>query len=297
MNNCSFRFKISGYLFSKSRTKRGGIASKRGSALISVLISSAIGLIVIHGVTKSLVQSKINQLILEKKDQRRGVKEYLNKIFSDYGACLKTLEGENLSGSASDAERSFKIPAVKDSSGNILLDFTQDAAGALTHEATKTRLQNFGIDQVTGMKFIYRPAEATLGRIVLQTKTKIKDFHEKQNADIAWELAGLKVEAVSGPPAGDQVTACRDSNFLKTLCGVGVGGGPHENGGGFVQDTAIADKSAYVGSGAVVCGIAQVKGNAYISGGVQIRGRAVFEGGRAVGSDIIIEGSAVVILV
>ena len=290
MNNRPFRLTVN----PPNPPYQGGKRRQKGSALISVLISSAIGLIVIHGVTKSLVQSKINQLILEKKDQRRGVHEYLNKIFSDYGSCLKTLEGQNLSGSASDAERSFKILAVKDSSGNTLLDFTQDPVSKdLTHAETKKRLKNFGIDRFKSMEFVYNPLQSSLGRIVLKTETKIQNFHQKENKDIVWELAGVQVEAVSGPPAGDQVTDCWDSRFLRNKCGVGISGDKHKNGGGFVQDTASVDASAYVGSGAVVCGIAQVKDTSRVEGSAEVKGKAVVQNGSRIYENAVVTGGTV----
>ena len=272
-------------------SKKGGRKRERGSALITVLISSAIGLIVIHGVTKSLVQSKLNQLILDRKEKRRGVHAYLNKIFSDYGTCIETLKGHDLSGSSSDTERSFEIESVKDPSGAELLNFAKNSEGGLTHEETKKRLKNFGIDRFNSMTFIYRPAESSLGRIVLKTESKIEGFYEKKNPEIVWELSGIKVEAVSG--AGDQVTRCSDSHFLRNKCGVGVDGAPHENGGGFVEDTASVASSAYVGKDAVVCGIAQVKDTSRVYQNAQVKGKAVVQNGSHIYGNALVSGGTI----
>ena len=292
------RFFMLRYLFSKSRPKRSGIASQRGSALISVLISSAIGLIVIHGVTKSLVQSKLNQLILEKKERRRGALGYLtNILLNDSQACLETLGGNPLSGVKTDSVRSFEIPSIKDGSGAVLLDFTKDAEGNLTHAETKERLKNLGIDRFKNLKFEYKPAKASLGKVILSSETDIPGLHKKENQKIAIELSGLKVETDSADNK-EKVTLCPNKTPLKILCGAAVTGSPHENGGGFVESGATAPPGAYIADTAVVCGTAKIAatakvfGNAVLKDRAQVKDRAMVYGNAQVSGDAVIQDNA-----
>ncbi len=235
------------------------------------------------GTTQSFIQQKISLLALEKRIARMevnrrgadGAQLFMGKAWD----CKNTLKGKNLSGSSGDAKRAFEIAAIKDSAAApaTVWDFSKNAAGELTHSATKERLKSIGIDKFEKLEFVYKTANPAEGRIVLSSRTSIQGHLERSNPGIVWELSGIKIEAKAaetGPPAlaaGDRVTVCSFKPF-KEPCGPGVAGAPHSNGGGFVAATAKAtvDATAFIGPDAAVCGAPHVTQNARVSGHAKV---------------------------
>lgn len=74
----------------------------------------------------------------------------------------------------------------------------------------------------------------------------------------------------------------------------GISGSKHPNGGGFIQSTAKAASTAYVGPNAVVLGRAQIQGNARIEDYAKIAGNAIVSGNAVVSGHAIIKDNAVV---
>ena len=66
----------------------------------------------------------------------------------------------------------------------------------------------------------------------------------------------------------------------------------HPNGGGWVQNTATAHKTAYIGGGALVYGDAQVCGGAQVYGDAQVYGNARVYGTAWVYGDARVSGDA-----
>jgi len=72
----------------------------------------------------------------------------------------------------------------------------------------------------------------------------------------------------------------------------------HPNGGGWVENTAIVDATAYVGTGATICGRARIAGDARISdratiaGDARIGDCATICGDARIGGDAMIGGDA-----
>ena len=59
----------------------------------------------------------------------------------------------------------------------------------------------------------------------------------------------------------------------------------HFNGGGWVQNTATVDDTAFVGPGACVYGNARVSGNAWVHGNAKVSGYARVSGNASVSVD------------
>ena len=262
---------------------------------MGVVTASAIGLIVIMGTTQSFVQQRISFLALEKRmsrleTNRRGA-DGRQRIMGRDWDCLKTLEKIKLLDTPapySTEKKGFKITAVKDGAATpaTVWDFSVDSDGKLTDPATKAGLESHGIDKFERLDFFYETAPKT-GRIVLSSKTNLPGLLEGKNPDIVWELSGLKIENKPldiGPPrleAGYYVTACGSaapSDPAKEPCGAGAEGAFHTNPdgskGGFVENTAAVDSTAYIGPDASVCGAAQVRNKASVYGNAQVSNQA-----------------------
>ena len=249
-----------------------------------------------YGITHNLVQTKLYQLSIEKKDRRKSLYRFVDNVLADSQSCLNTLQGQALSGNQGDPDRSFEITALKDANNGNLMDFSKDSNGNLSHPATKEKLKNLGIDKFESLKFRYKTALPRTGQVVLTSKTVVKGLHEKSNREIIWEISGLKVETKtdSDNNTSQQVTLCQDSVPLKILCGDNVTGTGHLNGGGFVQSTATVDSGAYVSDKAVVCGNAKVKGTAKVFGNAQVIGNAEIKENALVYDNAKISGNAVI---
>ena len=249
-----------------------------------------------YGITHNLVQTKLYQLSIEKKDRRKSLYRFVDNVLSDSQSCLNTLQGQALSGDTSHTDRSFEITALKDSNNGNLMDFAKDTNGNLRHAATKEKLKNLGIDKFDKLEFRYKTALPRTGQVVLTSKTVVKGLHEKSNREIIWEISGLKVETKtdSDNNTSQQVTLCQDSVPLKVLCGDNVTGTGHLNGGGFVQNTATVDSGAYVSDKAVVCGNAKVKGTAKVFGNAQVKGNAEIKENAKVYDNAKVTGNAVI---
>ena len=202
------------------------------------------------------------------------------------------MKGQNLSGSSSDALRSFELTALKDAANGNLMNFAKDTGGNLTDPETKKQLKNLGVDRFDKLEFRYKPARSSLGQVVLLSKTEVKGLHEKSNREIVWEISGLKVETIQGQ--GDQVTLCPDSEPLKVLCGLNVTGTSHGNGGGFVQNTSTVESGVYIAKTAVVCGTSKVKGSAKVLGNAQVTDNAEIKGNALVYDNAKVSGNAVI---
>ena len=249
-----------------------------------------------YGMTHTLVQTKLNTLAIEKRDRRKSLYRFVDNVLSDSQSCLNTLQGQALSGTSQDTDRSFEITALKDSNNGKLMDFEKDTNGNLRHAATKEKLKNLGIDKFEKLEFRYKTALPRTGQVVLTSKTEVKGLHEKSNREIIWEISGLKVETKtdSDNNTSQQVTLCQDSVPLKILCGDNVTGTGHLNGGGFVQSTATVDSGAYVSDKAVVCGNAKVKGTAKVFGNAQVKGNAEIKENAKVYDNAKVTGNAVI---
>ena len=247
-----------------------------------------------YGITHNLVQTKLYQLSIEKKDRRKSLYRFVDNVLSDSQSCLNTLQGQALSGDSTHTDRSFEITALKDANNGKLMDFSK-TNGILDDAATKEKLKNLGIDKFESLKFRYKTALPRTGQVVLTSKTEVKGLHEKSNRELIWEISGLKVETkTNNGTSSEQVTLCQDSVPLKILCGDNVTGTGHLNGGGFVQSTATVDSGAYVSDTAVVCGNAKVKGNARVFGNAQVTGNAEIKGNALVYDNAKVSGNAVI---
>ena len=265
-----------------------------GFSLVGALTASVIGLMVTYGITHNLVQTKLYQLSIEKKDRRKSLYRFVDNVLSDSQSCLNTLQGQALSGDSTHTDRSFEITALKDANNGKLMDFSK-TNGILDDAATKEKLKNLGIDKFESLKFRYKTALPRTGQVVLTSKTEVKGLHEKSNRELIWEISGLKVETkTNNGVSSEQVTLCQDSVPLKILCGDNVTGTGHLNGGGFVQSTATVDSGAYVSDTAVVCGNAKVKGNARVFGNAQVTGNAEIKGNALVYDNAKVYGDAVI---
>jgi len=92
--------------------------------------------------------------------------------------------------------------------------------------------------------------------------------------------------------------------FEPTVSPPGLDGGPHSNGGGFVQSTAQVDDEAYIGPKAKVLDSAQigkgarvedhaiVRGDAKVMGKATVKGHALLEGNAVVTDNAVVHGSA-----
>ena len=272
-----------------------------GLSLIGVLTTSAIGMIIVAGMSQYLIQMKIQFSDKEKTAKRLSIHSFIGRRLENSQACYHTLNPGTLTPavSAGDTapfpEQKFQITHLKDSKGDIVLNFetyksgdtipTGKAIGDLKDSATVERLHNLGIDKFEKLEFVYDKDTSSHGRVVLHSRTELKGFHEKRNPPIVWELWGISVES-------NKVSLCTESAPLKILCGSTAVGRPHGNGGGFVEDGATVDSTAYIGPWAVVCGSAKVKGNAKVFGNAQITGSAEVSGNALIYDSAKISGSA-----
>ena len=277
-----------------------------GYSLVGVLVTSVIGSIVALGTTHMLVQSKLNSAVMEKREQRRKIYGYINNFLSDSQSCLNTLQHHDLSGTnikvtdspQKDIVRHFDIPALKDAAGTTIMDFSKNTAGELTHAETKKKLKSLGIDEFVSLKFKTNPLKDgwSAGRVILVSQTNIPGMHQKDNPSVTWEMSGMKIEDLSGsdPNKGDQVTLCPNTSPLKILCGKNVTGTGHDNGGGFVENTARVDSGVYVADSSVVCGTAKVKGNAKVFGNALVKDNAEVKDNALVYDNAKVYGNAVI---
>ena len=276
-----------------------------GYSLVGVLVTSVIGSIVALGTTHMLVQSKLNSAVMEKREQRRKIYGYINNFLSDSQSCLNTLQTHDLSGTnikvtdnpQQDIDRHFDIPALKDAAGTTIMDFSKNSAGELTHAETIKKLKSLGIDEFVSLKFKTNPLKDgwSAGRVILVSKTNIPGMHIKDNPAITWEMSGMKIEDPDGIGGnGDRVTLCPNTSPLKILCGDNVTGTGHDNGGGFVENTATVDAGVYVADTSVVCGNAKVKGNAKVFGNALVYGNAEVKDNALVYDNAKVYGDAVI---
>ncbi len=268
----------------------GGMSPK-GFSLVSVLVSSALGLMVVMGISHNMIQTALNRQIMEKRHLRQDMQTFIKAALNNSASCQNTLSSQLDSGAAkadknlaphAGQERKFEIKILKDANGGTILDFSKDASGNLTHQASKIRLSDLGIDRFEKMEFIHSKSQPSLGKVVLKSKTSIGSLHNRQNRELVWHLSGLTIGDPDGADTdgdgtdlGDQVQSCSEAEPLKILCGSAVTGSPHENGGGFVENSANVHGSAYVSKKSVVCGNAKVEGQARVLGGAIVKDRAI----------------------
>ena len=293
----------------------GGMSPK-GFSLVSVLVSSVLGLMVVMGISHNMIQTALNRQIMEKRHLRQDMQTFIKAALNNSASCQNTLSSQLDSGAAkadknlaphAGQERKFEIKILKDANGGAILDFSKDASGNLTHQASKIRLSDLGIDRFEKMEFIHSKSQPSLGKVVLKSKTSIGSLHNRQNRELVWHLSGLTIGDPDGADTdgdgtdlGDQVQSCSEAEPLKILCGSAVTGSPHSNGGGFVEDSAknTVASSAYVDSKSVVCGNAKIEGNAKVLGGAlvkdnaKIKDRALVYGNAQISGDAEISGDA-----
>ncbi len=291
----------------------GGMSPK-GFSLVSVLVSSALGLMVVMGISHNMIQTALNRQIMEKRHLRQDMQTFIKAALNNSASCQNTLSSQLDSGAAkadknlaphAGQERKFEIKILKDANGGTILDFSKDASGNLTHQASKSRLSDLGIDRFEKMEFIHSKSQPSLGKVVLKSKTSIGSLHNRQNRELVWHLSGLTIGDPDGADTdgdgtdlGDQVQSCSEAEPLKILCGSAVTGSPHSNGGGFVENSANVNSSAFVDSKSVVCGNAKIEANARVFGGALVKDRAIVKdralvyGNAQVSGDAEISGDA-----
>ncbi len=276
--------------------------------MVSVLVSSVLGLMVVMGISHNMIQTALNRQIMEKRHLRQDMQTFIKAALNNSASCQNTLSSQLDSGAAkadknlaphAGQERKFEIKILKDANGGTILDFSKDASGNLTHQASKIRLSDLGIDRFEKMEFIHSKSQPSLGKVVLKSKTSIGSLHNRQNRELVWHLSGLTIGDPDGADTdgdgtdlGDQVQSCSEAEPLKILCGSAVTGSPHENGGGFVENSANVNSSAFVDNKSVVCGNAKVEGQARVFGGAIVKDNAKVKDRALVYGSAQISGSA-----
>ncbi len=276
--------------------------------MVSVLVSSVLGLMVVMGISHNMIQTTLNRQIMEKRHLRQDMQTFIKAALNNSASCQNTLSSQLDSGAAkadknlaphAGQERKFEIKILKDANGGAILDFSKDASGNLTHQASKSRLSDLGIDRFEKMEFIHSKSQPSLGKVVLKSKTSIGSLHNRQNRELVWHLSGLTIGDPDGADTdgdgtdlGDQVQSCSEAEPLKILCGSAVTGSPHENGGGFVENSANVNSSAFVDNKSVVCGNAKVEGQARVFGGALVKDRAIVKDRALVYGNAQISGDA-----
>ena len=277
-----------------------------GFSLIGVLTASAIGMVVVAGMSQYMIQMKIQFSDKEKTAKRLDIHSFIGRFLDNSQACYNTLTPWTLTPAIASTdtapfpEQKFQINKLKDRNGGTSLNFEKykagdtippgKAIGDIKDTDTAEKLRSLGIDKFEKLEFVYDKDTSSLGKVILHSRTEIKGFLEKKNAPIVWELSGISVES-------NKVTFCSEGIPFKVLCGPTATGRPHENGGGFVESTATVDTTAYVAKTAIVCGTAKVKDNARIFGDAQIRGgkvkdNALVYDNAKISGDAVIAGNA-----
>ena len=141
-------------------------------------------------------------------------------------------------------------------------------------------------------------------RYILTANQKIKEAfamknHLKSAFLSAFLIFGLSAAAeIISPlacPANLALAAAIHSHeHVYTLCGPGIYGATHPNGGGYVAATAFVAKTAFVGPDAAVCGMARVTGHARIFGSAMVLQKARVWGHAKVSGNAMIAGHALV---
>ena len=159
---------------------------------------------------------------MEKRHLRQDLRTFVKAALNNSASCQNTLSSQLDSSAAEKAKknlaphadqiRKFEIKVIKDSSGGTILDFSKDASGNLSHQPSKKRLAELGIDSFEKMEFIHDKSQPSLGKAVLKSKTRIGSLHRSQNRDIVWHLSGLTVGDPDGTGALlDQVQSCSEA--------------------------------------------------------------------------------------
>jgi carbonic anhydrase/acetyltransferase-like protein (isoleucine patch superfamily) len=186
----------------------------------------------------------------------------------------------------------FSVAEWPDIGGTALLDTVETTYDDL--------VRTFGEPQFSDLKGLEDDKSTTAW--YLNTPSGVAHIYDYDDVEgrplgqFDWHIGGLDVDVVEDIKNEISLRATYGPARIPITYDFGKGferAHPHDNGGGWVADTATVEPSVFVGPDAKVCDFAQVSGGARLSGHAVVMDRAVVCDNALIIDAVVMEGATV----
>ena len=232
--------------------KKSVWTNERGSVLIPVIIFTSAAILVV-AVAISMIPTYQKEALFLQQKLSRDVLEYgITQIVGNEAGCACLFDGKTIN---TVTLSPIELTDIKKGGCGSEALISKDSSMGYGVEVKSIKLNNLE----------ERMADIYKGDLTV-SYNKVGLFRSIEPLKIPLQINTDVTVVGTLKPVFKCLLSLNVVSDSKGNCGFGGSqkGNPHNNGGGFVADTATVDATAYVGPDAKVCGEAQVLGNARV---------------------------------